>query len=77
MQQAADRRVLGGAHVREGDAEAGAVAEDGVLVQEHLLDETIGLLLLAEHDHGQGQRAGADDLLVLRVVGVGQQLLDQ
>mmetsp|Transcript_39381 Transcript_39381/g.116765 ORF Transcript_39381/g.116765 Transcript_39381/m.116765 type:complete len:715 (+) Transcript_39381:71-2215(+) len=77
VQQAADRRVLGGAHIREGDAEAGAVAEDGVLVQEHLLDEPLGLLLPAEHDHGQRQRAGTDDLLVLRVVGVGQQLLDR
>mmetsp|Transcript_23378 Transcript_23378/g.59720 ORF Transcript_23378/g.59720 Transcript_23378/m.59720 type:complete len:277 (+) Transcript_23378:1516-2346(+) len=76
MQQASDRRILRGPNVCESNAEARTVSEDRILVQKHLVDEWFSLLLFAEHDHGQRQRACADDLLVLRVMGVRQQLLD-
>mmetsp|Transcript_37030 Transcript_37030/g.117870 ORF Transcript_37030/g.117870 Transcript_37030/m.117870 type:complete len:323 (-) Transcript_37030:466-1434(-) len=76
VQQPPDRGVLRGPDVGQGYAEAGPVTEDGVLVQQHLLDQCLCLLFPAEHDHRQRKRARPDDLLVLRVVGVGQQLPD-
>mmetsp|Transcript_18050 Transcript_18050/g.63407 ORF Transcript_18050/g.63407 Transcript_18050/m.63407 type:complete len:827 (+) Transcript_18050:555-3035(+) len=76
VQQALDGRILGGSHVGEGDGPAGAVADDGVLVQNHLLDQGLGFLLTPEHRHRQRERATADDLLVLRVVCVRDELAD-
>mmetsp|Transcript_6883 Transcript_6883/g.15691 ORF Transcript_6883/g.15691 Transcript_6883/m.15691 type:complete len:647 (+) Transcript_6883:1059-2999(+) len=76
VQQLLDGRILGGANVSQSDAEAGSIAEDGVLVQEHLVDEAVSLLLAPEHRHRQSQRAASDDLLVLRVMGVGEELTD-
>jgi len=43
VQQAANGSILRGPYVRQGDAEAGAIADDWVLIQQHLLDQHLGL----------------------------------
>mmetsp|Transcript_30269 Transcript_30269/g.63769 ORF Transcript_30269/g.63769 Transcript_30269/m.63769 type:complete len:459 (+) Transcript_30269:163-1539(+) len=56
--------------VGEGETVHGPVSNDGVSVPFHLLDGGVGVFLLTEVDEGETHGDTADDLFVLRLLGV-------
>mmetsp|Transcript_10180 Transcript_10180/g.29061 ORF Transcript_10180/g.29061 Transcript_10180/m.29061 type:complete len:560 (-) Transcript_10180:287-1966(-) len=74
MEEPAHRGVGARAHVGKADGVHCAVPDDGVPVPGKSLDEGVRALLAAVRGQRHGQGQGADDLLVLGVVGVGQEL---
>ena len=76
VQQAAERAVVGGAGVGEAEHVHRAEAEQRVLRGVELVDEGVGVLLAAVHDEREAEPERADDLVVLRLAGVGEHFLD-
>ena len=76
MEEDADGLVGARAAVGHGEGVHGPVAQDGIAVGPHLLDDDVGVLLLAVLDEGNAHGDSADDLLMLRLAGVVAQLGD-
>merc|ERR1719389_1025914 len=76
VQESLDSLVVLSSSIGTSDSEHSSISHDGILRLGHLHDQSISLFLFTVHHEGKGNCQSSDNLLMLRVLSMGDHLLN-